>query len=139
MKFLPPCRSPHNRAKNRYVDVICVDKSRVFLPTVDGDQSTDYIHANFVDGCHGKNTYIAAQGERHDTFLKQEDCLVRAEAKDENNFSFSGPLPATFSDFWRMIWETGTVVIVMLTKYDIIKHFHFLYQITLHFKDYSSY
>jgi hypothetical protein len=25
-------------------------------------QSTDYIHANFVDGYHGKNTYIGAQG-----------------------------------------------------------------------------
>jgi hypothetical protein len=28
-------------------------------------QSTDYIHANFVDGYHGKNTYIGAQGMVH--------------------------------------------------------------------------
>ncbi|CAB3985207.1 tyrosine- phosphatase non-receptor type 9 [Paramuricea clavata] len=81
-------KSPYNRPKNRYIDVICLDQSRVNIPPVSGDESTDYIHANFVDGYHGKNTYIGAQG----------------------------PLPATFRDFWRMIWTTGTVVIVMLTK-----------------------
>jgi len=27
-----------------------------------------------------------------------------------------GPLPETFSDFWRMCWEQGTVTIVMMTK-----------------------
>lgn len=27
-----------------------------------------------------------------------------------------GPLPGTVADFWRMIWETGTRTVAMLTQ-----------------------
>ena len=27
-----------------------------------------------------------------------------------------GPLPETFADFWRMVWEQRSATIVMLTK-----------------------
>ena len=27
-----------------------------------------------------------------------------------------GPLPATLADFWRMVWEQGSGVLIMLTR-----------------------
>ncbi|XP_035210357.1 tyrosine-protein phosphatase non-receptor type 9-like, partial [Stegodyphus dumicola] len=77
-----------NQPKNRYTDVLCYDHSRVKLSLVDDDPYSDYVNANFVDGYKQKNAFISSQG----------------------------PLPKTFPDFWRMIWEQETQVIVMTTK-----------------------
>lgn len=77
-----------NQAKNRYTDVLCYDHSRVLLSIEDDDPTSDYINANFVDGYKQKNAFISTQG----------------------------PLPKTCSDFWRMVWEQGTVVVVMTTR-----------------------
>ena len=77
-----------NKSKNRYANVIAYDHSRVVLPVVDAIQGTDYINANFMDGYRKHNAYIATQG----------------------------PLPETFGDFWRMIWEQRCATFVMMTK-----------------------
>lgn len=77
-----------NQPKNRYTDVLCYDHSRVRLSCIDDDPYSDYINANFVDGYKQKNAFISTQG----------------------------PLPKTFPDFWRMIWEQEIQVIVMTTK-----------------------
>lgn len=81
-------RQRNNLSKNRYTDVLCFDHSRVLLTEVDGDPYSDYIHANFVDGYKQKNAFISTQG----------------------------PLARTTADFWRMIWEQHTLVIVMTTR-----------------------
>ncbi|XP_059165119.1 tyrosine-protein phosphatase non-receptor type 9-like [Physella acuta] len=77
-----------NVTKNRYTDVLCLDHSRVVLPIIDDDPSSDYINANFVDGYMQKNAFISTQG----------------------------PLPKTFVDFWRMVWHNQCRVIVMTTR-----------------------
>ncbi|MBN3293638.1 PTN9 phosphatase, partial [Polypterus senegalus] len=78
-----------NQIKNRYSDVLCLDQTRVKLnPVNDDDESSDYINASFMDGYRRKNTYIATQG----------------------------PLPKTFGDFWRMVWEQKVLIIVMTTR-----------------------
>lgn len=51
-----------NLAKNRYTDVLCYDHSRVLLSQLDGDPTSDYINANFVDGYRQKNAFISTQG-----------------------------------------------------------------------------
>ncbi|VEN62916.1 unnamed protein product [Callosobruchus maculatus] len=81
-------KSKNNLPKNRYTDVLCYDHSRVILSELDNDKDSDYIHANFVDGYKQKNAFINTQG----------------------------PLPKTTPDFWRMIWEQHTLVIVMTTR-----------------------
>uniref|UniRef100_A0A3Q3RGE2 Tyrosine-protein phosphatase non-receptor type 9 n=1 Tax=Mastacembelus armatus TaxID=205130 RepID=A0A3Q3RGE2_9TELE len=79
-----------NQIKNRYSDVLCLDQSRVRLcqHSDDEDETSDYINASFMDGYKRSNAYIATQG----------------------------PLPKTFSDFWRMVWEQMVLIIVMTTR-----------------------
>lgn len=77
-----------NTSKNRYTDVLCYDHSRVKLSIEDDDVNSDYINANFVDGYLQKNAFISTQG----------------------------PLPKTYPDFWRMIWEQQSLLIVMTTR-----------------------
>uniref|UniRef100_A0A673G6K9 protein-tyrosine-phosphatase n=1 Tax=Sinocyclocheilus rhinocerous TaxID=307959 RepID=A0A673G6K9_9TELE len=69
---------------------VCVsdDHSRVRLQPLEGEQSSDYINANYVDGYHRPNHYIATQG----------------------------PMQETIYDFWRMVWQENTATIVMVTN-----------------------
>ncbi|XP_031751424.1 receptor-type tyrosine-protein phosphatase delta isoform X34 [Xenopus tropicalis] len=77
-----------NKPKNRYANVIAYDHSRVLLSAIEGIPGSDYINSNYIDGYRKQNAYIATQG----------------------------PLPETFGDFWRMMWEQRTATIVMMTK-----------------------
>lgn len=80
---------PSNTRKNRYTDVLPYDHSRVVLSAAANVSSSDYVNASFITDHDPRNpAYICTQG----------------------------PLPHTVADFWQMIWEQGSVVIVMLTK-----------------------
>ena len=75
-----------NRAKNRYTNVLPLDRTRVVLKGNE-EPGADYINANYVDGMYEKQ-YIATQG----------------------------PLKETAEDFWRMCWEQDVNVVIMLTR-----------------------
>ncbi|GBC03859.1 hypothetical protein RclHR1_05370004 [Rhizophagus clarus] len=73
--------------KNRYNNIWPYDHTRVKINDCKAGDC-DYVNASFVqaEGCDKR--YIATQG----------------------------PLPATYEDFWKVIWEQKSQVIVMLTK-----------------------
>ncbi|XP_069482044.1 receptor-type tyrosine-protein phosphatase delta isoform X9 [Ambystoma mexicanum] len=77
-----------NKPKNRYANVIAYDHSRVLLAGIEGIPGSDYVNSNYIDGYRKQNAYVATQG----------------------------PLPETFGDFWRMIWEQRGATVVMMTK-----------------------
>uniref|UniRef100_A0A452F7Q6 Protein tyrosine phosphatase receptor type N2 n=1 Tax=Capra hircus TaxID=9925 RepID=A0A452F7Q6_CAPHI len=77
-----------NLPKNRCPAVLTYDHSRVRLKSENSHSSSDYINASpIMDHDPRKPAYIATQG----------------------------PLPSTVADFWQMVWESGCVVVVMLT------------------------
>jgi protein tyrosine phosphatase len=74
--------------KNRYANVIPLPETRVPLSLCEGEPLSDYINANFVHGPkNASKFYIACQA----------------------------PLASTVTDFWRMIWEQQSKIIIMLT------------------------
>ncbi|XP_058853630.1 receptor-type tyrosine-protein phosphatase U-like isoform X7 [Acipenser ruthenus] len=73
-----------SKKKNKTKD----DRHRVKLHPLLGDPNSDYINANYIDGYHRSNHFIATQGP------KQESVY----------------------DFWRMVWQENCFSIVMITK-----------------------
>ncbi|KAI1825200.1 hypothetical protein F4861DRAFT_530498 [Xylaria intraflava] len=73
-------------AKNRYKDILPFEHTRVRLAN-HGLGTCDYINASHIQASRSRKRYIAAQG----------------------------PLPATFEDFWSVVWDHDVRVIVMLT------------------------
>lgn len=77
-----------NKHKNRLVHILPVEGTRVCLSPIRGIEGSDYINASFIDGYRQRGAYIATQG----------------------------PLLDTTEDFWRMLWEHNSPIVVMLTK-----------------------
>ncbi|KAF9923925.1 hypothetical protein FBU30_006041 [Linnemannia zychae] len=74
--------------KNRYNNVWPFDHTRVKIKQLEHNSDDDYINASLLTPPFGRQSYIATQA----------------------------PLPSTFLDFWKVIWEQNSRVIVMLTK-----------------------
>uniref|UniRef100_A0A9J8C4K3 protein-tyrosine-phosphatase n=1 Tax=Cyprinus carpio carpio TaxID=630221 RepID=A0A9J8C4K3_CYPCA len=84
---------PENKSKNRYKNILPFDDTRVILHNADPNVvGSDYINANYVTNklmdINYQKVYIACQG-----------CLA-----------------TTVNDFWKMVWQEKSRVIVMTTR-----------------------
>uniref|UniRef100_A0AAY4A4G2 protein-tyrosine-phosphatase n=1 Tax=Denticeps clupeoides TaxID=299321 RepID=A0AAY4A4G2_9TELE len=84
---------PENKSKNRYKNILPFDETRVVLQASDPDVvGSDYINGNYIINKllepDQQKDYIACQG-----------CLA-----------------TTINDFWQMVWQENSRVIVMTTR-----------------------
>uniref|UniRef100_A0A672MB96 Receptor-type tyrosine-protein phosphatase U n=1 Tax=Sinocyclocheilus grahami TaxID=75366 RepID=A0A672MB96_SINGR len=77
-----------DKTKGRHDTLMGYDRHRVKLHPLLGDPNSDYINANYIDGYHRSNHFIATQGPKQETVY----------------------------DFWRMVWQENCFSIVMITK-----------------------
>ncbi|RWS25062.1 receptor-type tyrosine-protein phosphatase kappa-like protein [Leptotrombidium deliense] len=83
-----------NEPKNCNKKLVPYDYNRVVLEAIPDVAESDYINASYIDSILKPNAYIATQG----------------------------PNDETIGDFWRMVWEQNSYIIVMLTKvFDFIR------------------
>lgn len=83
------CLKPENKEKNRYDDILCLDVTRVKITPKKG--KNDYIHANYVDCYDIPKKYVVTQG----------------------------PLKETVDQFWQLVWEQNSRIIVALTDLQV--------------------
>lgn len=77
-----------NDEKNRCRTIVPFDHNRVVLQQIRSQEGSDYINASYIDGFYQKNTFIATQGPSKDTV----------------------------ADFWRMVMEQDSSIIVMVSN-----------------------
>ncbi|KFV77469.1 Tyrosine-protein phosphatase non-receptor type 7 [Struthio camelus australis] len=80
---------PGRASKDRYKTILPNPESRVCLRRARNQEEDSYINANYITGYAGRTReYIATQG----------------------------PMLNTVTDFWEMVWQEETPLIVMITK-----------------------
>ncbi|XP_069506725.1 tyrosine-protein phosphatase non-receptor type 6 isoform X2 [Ambystoma mexicanum] len=85
---------PENKSKNRYKNILPFDETRVILASGDCNvPGSDYINANFV------MNRLVSPDEYSKTFIACQGCLA-----------------VTVNDFWQMVWQEKSRLIVMTTR-----------------------
>ncbi|KRT79091.1 hypothetical protein AMK59_7769 [Oryctes borbonicus] len=79
-----------NQPKNRRMDIVPVESSRVHLTPKPGEDGSDYVNATWIQGFHSLREFIITQH----------------------------PMRTTIKDFWQMVWDHNAQTIVMLSIID---------------------
>ncbi|XP_065168794.1 tyrosine-protein phosphatase corkscrew-like isoform X3 [Atheta coriaria] len=91
---------PESKNKNRYKNILPFDETRVKLTDIDHSvPGSDYINANYI------------RWKVDETGSSNEN-----EASNKVYIATQGCLPSTVADFWQMVWQENSRVIVMTTK-----------------------
>ncbi|KAJ8040281.1 Receptor-type tyrosine-protein phosphatase alpha [Holothuria leucospilota] len=93
-------KKKENIARNRVRNMVPSNRNRVFLMSPGQSNEKDYINASYVKSFQKKDAFITTQS----------------------------PLPSTIEDFWRMVYDLKSPLIVMLNQLDPTdkyQHFEF--------------
>jgi len=109
---------PENKNKNRYKNILPFDHTRVILNIKDKSPGADYINANRIlpeDDVPNpsRNPGGVSTTNSGNKVLSLMDNLTRHK---KQYIATQGCLTATRADFWLMVWQEKTRVIVMTTK-----------------------
>uniref|UniRef100_A0A8C1GA81 Tyrosine-protein phosphatase non-receptor type n=1 Tax=Cyprinus carpio TaxID=7962 RepID=A0A8C1GA81_CYPCA len=87
---------PENKNKNRYKNILPFDTTRVQIKEADPDVAgSDYINANYIRSMNEEGRHM----DEGKVFIATQGCLQN-----------------TILDFWKMVYQENTHVIVMTTK-----------------------
>lgn len=90
-------RRPVNSEKNRYKNIVPFDHTRVILADRPNTPGSDYINASYV-------RFENSQRTKNVTFACEKSFIAT-----------QGCLDTTIADFWAMVWQENSRVIVMPT------------------------
>ncbi|XP_063734374.1 tyrosine-protein phosphatase non-receptor type 6 isoform X2 [Eleginops maclovinus] len=116
---------PENKSKNRYKNILPFNETRVILEDTDPDVvGSDYINANYVRVSLPKVSRDVIDNLQKSCFFffnsslcfcfPQNKLLESVEQKVY--IATQGCLATTVNDFWQMVWQVKTRVIVMTTR-----------------------
>ncbi|KAK4521749.1 uncharacterized protein ATC70_004284 [Mucor velutinosus] len=102
-------------ALNRYTNIWPFEYTRV---KIRDHKVSDYINASYVQYIDSDESVSDARPEQLNTQCVKimKECPAQNTQPFRRYISTQGPLPATFNDFWQVVWEQNSRVLVMLTK-----------------------
>uniref|UniRef100_A0A8C2CWR1 protein-tyrosine-phosphatase n=1 Tax=Cyprinus carpio TaxID=7962 RepID=A0A8C2CWR1_CYPCA len=91
---------PENKSKNRYKNILPFDDTRVILHNADPNVvGSDYINANYVTVRPQHKSQLNHKSLKFFFYIACQGCLA-----------------TTVNDFWKMVWQEKSRVIVMTTR-----------------------
>lgn len=111
----------YNQFRNRYKNILPFDSTRVVL--LDGsptDPGSDYINANYIV----PPPFLTEAAAEAKQYAHASDPKIERSPSPRappplpylRYIATQGVLPETCSDFWRMVWQERSSILVMLTK-----------------------
>ncbi|KAL3321268.1 Tyrosine-protein phosphatase non-receptor type 6 [Cichlidogyrus casuarinus] len=113
-----------NWDKNRFKNILPIDSTRVILKDInEKDPVSSYINANYIHFPDKLSslypTFYQNKKSKSDSDTGNLDKLPSISflfTHKPRYIATQGTLPNTVTDFWRMVWQEHSILLVMITK-----------------------